>query len=1037
MQSHNLFTNKYIRTLDANDIPPEKISEFRQKMMDKNKRNDSNGPVNTTVENVILTEQITKIAFDTKFRDTTKFPNPNHFSCGLGRKFQNVYKIELISAEIPNTDTSIKKLPVELQNNIISWINQEDYNINILSNIHAFSNPDVPNTIDIIIDNHHLEISSKHKIFIFNSRLSTSLSITGFLDGYNIANVIDENTIRILWHGGIPVEAILSINLGYPLYNVNLIPGNYTASTITKQMEYQMNLIKRRNGDGQFHYFNIQLNNDTNIITIESVITKQLIVNPISTTSSSTIITVSSVNHGLYTGDIVLMINVNTTSGINGNILSGNFTITVLDFNTFTYEVNVPAVSTTTGGGNNVQAGKQAPFQILFDTTNTLIQYNIGFENEDSSSHIGFNGGGDGSNGNNIGINPITTKILNVNNAVINNTDNNYITITTQGNHTLDSATLIQISSIVLFSTGSNPSVIVTCAANHLLQLPTLVTMRNTNSNPPINGDFQAYPNGPTTFIIYNTSINNSGNSGQLVYGGDLVNISGLNTAPSLAKIPFFHVENAVLDTFDVYFQALSIQQDTIINTKIGTSQLTINNKDHSFNSCSSINPIDATFTSCRSFLPNSFIGSYTTNVSIIEGPSGTNTADVLLESHGLSISDTITIIDSTTTPIVNGTFTVQVLGVDELRINFVNASIIAGTGTVITGSKVNITNSNSIPKIDGTFNVINRFLISFISTGSVISTITVNGTFTWNVGDQVTLTNTTCVPSINQTFIIQSISGNTFTILLPYAISSSGSSGIVVNNNTFTINTGLLTPTIPGTNAIIGRNQDIILYRVASDTLNGDTLGGMNLNYINGVKYTIMRLIDTDNYMIRVIGSFAKSIVVSGGRNVYINSVNSGFRSMQSNTTDGTTGTSLSRSIDLAGESYLFMLIPGLSRMGGIPSLLTNSPFVKDVFAKLLLTQSPGLMVYSAFVTAPITFSPIIASIDTLEFKMVTPQNYSFNFNNINYGFTINIYELVPELNDSFVSSRSGSNISGSVKLFNTMSNNRVSLSLPPTKRF
>lgn len=54
------------------------------------------------------------------------FPDSNYFKYNLGRNFNKVKKIRLLSSEIPNTEKVIKKYPAEKQNNLLYWQNVND-----------------------------------------------------------------------------------------------------------------------------------------------------------------------------------------------------------------------------------------------------------------------------------------------------------------------------------------------------------------------------------------------------------------------------------------------------------------------------------------------------------------------------------------------------------------------------------------------------------------------------------------------------------------------------------------------------------------------------------------------------------------------------------------------------------------------------------------------------------------------------------------------------------------------------------------------
>ena len=63
------------------------------------------------------------------------FPDANHFKYSLGRNFNNVKKIRLLSTEIPNTEKMIRSSPISKQNNLLYWQNVDDNSIEYSINI--------------------------------------------------------------------------------------------------------------------------------------------------------------------------------------------------------------------------------------------------------------------------------------------------------------------------------------------------------------------------------------------------------------------------------------------------------------------------------------------------------------------------------------------------------------------------------------------------------------------------------------------------------------------------------------------------------------------------------------------------------------------------------------------------------------------------------------------------------------------------------------------------------------------------------------
>jgi hypothetical protein len=1000
--------------------------------------------------NVIISEKVNVISIDTTDRDTTSYPNANDFIWNFDKEYTNVKKIELISTQIPNSDQTIKNTPVQLANNVLSWINQEDSYLNIFTGINMETT--VLGTVDILVSN-TFTVGSFVDIIIFNS-ISGIFNL--ILDGTHQALVVSNNILRIRYVNGISQQGTCSINLGYPVYTVSLVPGNYTAQTLVTQMQTSLNLVKRKNGLGQYHYYNVVLNNDTNVISFESVITKQLPNNPLSTTANSTTITVTSLNHGFHTGDNVLMINVLNTAGISGTILSGDFIVSVIDFNTFQYEVNVSANVTTNGGGINVETGTDAPFKFLFQTSNTKIQYNIGFYDEDSSAYINS-------------VDPITTKVLGITDAVLTTYQGiPAINLTTPISHNLSSCTILTIISI-----SNTFPVVVTTSTPHLLQLPQIITVTNTNSIPNLNGDLYVTPTGDFTFEINERTVSIVGNIGTIFYGGDQIQINGLLTVPPLNTIFDFYILNVPsLNQIVIPFNASQIDLESLSSSFIGTSQVTITQPNHLFNRLTNISAIDNNFTLITTQIPNTFVGSYTNNVLVIDGPVTTNTVDITLKNHNLKTSDKIKIVNSNTNPVIDGTYNINIIDINSFRINFVHSSFVSGYATVITGDTITLTNTNSIPVIDGVYQVNNKVNISSVSNSGSVTTITTTTTTNWLVGDTITYINGTNTNSIlDGTYTIQSISGNQITINTMMFSVSTCVTDILVNNTSMsiqtnninttvsfnsvsnsnllttlttnvltnwnvndvisitnnpdivgtwniyaisgtslTINTGTtFTPTSnvgnisnlslnsysitkTGTYGSLQRDQNVTLYRVLGDTLNGSTLGGMVISSINGISFPIINIIDKNSYILRMPKVYATKNTTSGGSGVYVSSKVTGWRSIQANTVTGNSNDNslLARAINLAGEYYILLVSPTLNYNG----TFKVSSSVDNVLAKINLVQSPGLMNYDGFDTSPTIFDPSLSKLPYMHFQMVNRDGYLFNFKDLNYSFSLRIVE-------------------------------------------
>jgi hypothetical protein len=77
---------------------------------------------------------------------------------------------------------------------------------------------------------------------------------------------------------------------------------------------------------------------------------------PFATTNGSNVVTVTATDHGGQTGDYVTLSGASTFANVDMN---GEFTITVIDTNSYTVNASTNATSTTTGGGSSVRATYQ------------------------------------------------------------------------------------------------------------------------------------------------------------------------------------------------------------------------------------------------------------------------------------------------------------------------------------------------------------------------------------------------------------------------------------------------------------------------------------------------------------------------------------------------------------------------------------------------------------------------------------------------------------------------------------------------------
>ena len=590
-----LFTNTFVSSIQKQDVSSIQKQNFRRYYEDKQKKLQnkkivevveddeemyeehskfSSKPTQQTEfdvvqknqQNTLKTEVVSTVSIDSNNRNRYRYPNASNYKIDLERTFYNVKTIRLVSSTVPNTDRVIKDLPEEIRNNKISWQNLEDVFLGIYTNCQASTV--IPNTVDLVVPDHGL--STQEYIGDLTIRLSDSTTVPN-VDGEWITTIVDENTLRIPFDGGITAGQV-KVDTGFPTYTIYITPGNYNMQTILDEILKKMNLVKRRKGEGIFHFFTIDASSDTDVITFRSYITTELEIDPLSTELGSGVITVFAEQHGFKVGDYVLIYGMTGVGGILSSILNGLFLVKEATRSDFKYEVNQKATFSSDGGGNAGKIGKPTEFRFLFDTSESKIVKNLGFPEEDSGEYL----------------NTTTTQPLSIYTKSI--TDAQIVSSTfiefTSPAHGLDDNLLFNISSI---NTGLEP----TCytSTNHGLEGKKRVFISFTSSTPSLNGFYNITINGPDSFILNNVTIIDGGvGSGTMKHGGDSIKILNLKSLPIITGREY-PVESVTANTFriEINTSVSHIDTNSISDTIIQTNKLYIEHPAHGFNEITNI----------------------------------------------------------------------------------------------------------------------------------------------------------------------------------------------------------------------------------------------------------------------------------------------------------------------------------------------------------------------------------------------------------------------------------------------------------------
>jgi len=579
-----------------------------------------NGISGIDPDNTKIIQKLQKniVCIDSKFRDKTLYPNSNFFRTFLGKNFKNVVKIRLASTQIPNIEEIIKDEPTDLQNNIISWQNQEDYTSGIRTEC-PFQYDTVNTKLIITITNHNLEVNSNVVLYYFDSSISSLIDLEGFRESF----VIDENTVEVPFTSISNFSGTINVDLGVPVYEVAITPGAYDSTKLGEELITQMNKVLRSNGEP--HYFTVSVNNKTDIFEFKNFNIRKLDLSPISTSSGSNIITVTALEHGILENEEILIDGSINVGGISSNFINGIYRVFNVTLDTFQYQVNSRASINATSGGNSVIIGRYMPFRFLFNSSNTLLQFNIGFPDEDSSEYIGSE-------------NPIETFKIPIKN-IYTNVPEGFTTIETVSEHYLLGANIVNISNITINAIPIR----ITTSSSHNINSDTNVFIKLPNATPKLeNKLIQVRPETKNTLLVLNpefiiSSVSNYTNAIIFKYNNkiniyDLIASSENNEQYIYGKgLDVYSVLSSTKFTIPGVYDYL--EESSISSSSIGITKIKITHPNNDFNTFTQfinnnelpIYPIPGTSTNFYSvgskFLLDSdnFNNKYKTNCILVE----------------------------------------------------------------------------------------------------------------------------------------------------------------------------------------------------------------------------------------------------------------------------------------------------------------------------------------------------------------------------------------------------------------------------------
>ena len=120
--------------------------------------------------------------------------------------------------------------------------------------------------------------------------------------------------------------------------------------------------------------------------------------------------------------------------------------------------------------------------------------------------------------------------------------------------------------------------------------------------------------------------------------------------------------------------------------------------------------------------------------------------------------------------------------------------------------------------------------------------------------------------------------------------------------------------------------------------------------------------------------------------------------------TATGSEATVQNNVISLSGDNYIIMTCNIFKDNESL-----SSGKIQTIFAKILLSDSPGNILFNQHIQLAEYLSNPINNLSVLEFKFFSPDGELYNFNGMDHSFTLEFYEDILTTNSQNISTKTG----------------------------
>lgn len=617
------------------------------------------------------------VYLDSRQRDKKSWPKSCQATFPIGQVFKNVESVRLVDIQLPNAAHVI-----DSTNNTIVWENfgESDTRVVMFEKMDdTFGLFDLGGTATAT--------ATATVIIVYVKQCTAFPDIEGdrqlILDPVTFKYRLDYDFQGQLMAG--PVQVTISFKR--PAYSVTIKPGNYSITSIVAQIESSMNNYNYIASSNIFRRFLVSASEETNIITFRQFKTRGLANNPISTVINSTTIVVSIINHGFKVGQVICLFDTIPVSNILKTQLDGLHTITDITDNSISFEITIPAQTTSGGGGQNVLIGSSIEFKLKFGPGAGSIDLPLGFPRESSS--IGLD-------------NTQTRPVFGLITALDLVSGSTVKVTATSGSGGFDISSLVPGKRLTLVSVTQHLDIqarLVTLTP-HFITKPTVVKVNANN----LNGDYIVIPNSLTELYTVEThqiiELSETFTSGSFIYGGDAIRFTQVAGArPDIN----FQIES-VIDSSNFLVNIPNfIDIGPSPGARVETSRLEITQPGHGFNTVTGIKQLSGPRVEITCQLAHNFTGKIYENI-ITTRVSATKVR-FTINSHNIETQSVITVESNSNTDF-RGDFIVNVVDASNLDVLYSDSNPVGNYTLVSVGARVTISDTDCVPKLHGEFGI-------------------------------------------------------------------------------------------------------------------------------------------------------------------------------------------------------------------------------------------------------------------------------------------------------------------------------------------